>query len=88
MRENILWKSHGVPPKNIRTVELVLDHLGETVSEPFASRDRRRIAVKVIDERGNELRRAVEIGVKAGWRELPRLTNEDARLSIFKRNRA
>ena len=33
----------------------VWDHLAGTVSEPFALGERRRIAVKVIDERGNEL---------------------------------
>jgi adenine-specific DNA-methyltransferase len=35
--------------------ESVWDHLAGTVSEPFALGDKRRIAVKVIDERGNEL---------------------------------
>jgi adenine-specific DNA-methyltransferase len=38
----------------------VWDHLAGTVSEPFALGERRRIAVKVIDERGNELMRVVE----------------------------
>ena len=33
----------------------VWSHLAGTVSEPFCLADRRRIAVKVIDERGNEL---------------------------------
>jgi adenine-specific DNA-methyltransferase len=33
----------------------VWDHLAGTVSEPFALGEARRIAVKVIDERGNEL---------------------------------
>ena len=33
----------------------VWDHLAGTVSEPFAPGPHRRIAVKVIDERGNEL---------------------------------
>lgn len=33
----------------------VWEHLAGTASEPFALGDRRRIAVKVIDERGNEL---------------------------------
>jgi adenine-specific DNA-methyltransferase len=33
----------------------VWDHLAGTVSEPFALGESRRIAVKVIDERGNEL---------------------------------
>ena len=33
----------------------VWEHLAGTVSEPFALGDKRRIAVKVIDERGNEL---------------------------------
>jgi adenine-specific DNA-methyltransferase len=35
--------------------ESVWDHLAGTVSEPFTLGDKRRIAVKVIDERGNEL---------------------------------
>ena len=35
--------------------ESVWDHLAGTVSEPFAAGEHRRIAVKVIDERGNEL---------------------------------
>ena len=33
----------------------VWSHLAGTVSEPFALGDKSRIAVKVIDERGNEL---------------------------------
>lgn len=33
----------------------VWEHLAGTVSEPFAAGDRRKIAVKVIDDRGNEL---------------------------------
>jgi len=33
----------------------VWEHLSGTVSEPFALGDKRRIAVKVIDDRGNEL---------------------------------
>ena len=39
----------------------VWTHLAGTVSEPFALGDRRRIAVKVIDERGNELMRVLEV---------------------------
>ena len=35
--------------------ESVWSHLAGTVSEPFALGDKKRIAVKVIDERGNEL---------------------------------
>jgi adenine-specific DNA-methyltransferase len=35
----------------------VWSHLAGTVSEPFALGERRRVAVKVIDERGNELMR-------------------------------
>ena len=31
------------------------EHLAGTVSEPFAAGDHNRIAVKVIDDRGNEL---------------------------------
>jgi adenine-specific DNA-methyltransferase len=37
------------------------EHLAGTTSEPFALGDRRRIAVKVIDERGNELMRVVDV---------------------------
>lgn len=33
----------------------VWEHLAGTVSEPFAAGDQRRVAVKVIDDRGNEL---------------------------------
>lgn len=40
--------------------ESVWSHLGGTTSEPFALGERRRIAVKVIDERGNELMRVIE----------------------------
>jgi adenine-specific DNA-methyltransferase len=36
-------------------------HLSGTVSEPFALGERRRIAVKVIDERGNELMRVLDV---------------------------
>jgi adenine-specific DNA-methyltransferase len=35
--------------------DAVWEHLAGTVSEPFALGDKRRIAVKVIDDRGNEL---------------------------------
>ena len=38
-----------------RFAEGVWAHLAGTVSEPFAAGPQRRIAVKVIDERGNEL---------------------------------
>jgi adenine-specific DNA-methyltransferase len=31
------------------------------VSEPFALGERRRVAVKVIDERGNELMRVLDV---------------------------
>lgn len=41
--------------------ESVWDHLAGTVSEPFALGKRRRIAVKVIDDRGNELIRVVDV---------------------------
>jgi len=41
--------------------ESVWTHLAGTVSEPFAVGDRRRIAVKVIDERGNELMRVLDV---------------------------
>lgn len=40
--------------------ESVWSHLAGTTSEPFVLGERRRIAVKVIDERGNELMRVVE----------------------------
>jgi adenine-specific DNA-methyltransferase len=35
--------------------ETVWDHLSGTISAPFEAGDHRKIAVKVIDERGNEL---------------------------------
>lgn len=37
------------------------EHLAGTVSEPFAAGVRRKVAVKVIDERGNELVRILEV---------------------------
>jgi adenine-specific DNA-methyltransferase len=40
----------------------VWDHLAGTVSEPFAHGEHKRIAVKVIDERGNELMVVKELG--------------------------
>ena len=39
----------------------VWEHLSGTVSEPFALGERRRVAVKVIDERGNELMRVLDV---------------------------
>jgi adenine-specific DNA-methyltransferase len=39
----------------------VWEHLAGTISEPFAAGDRRRVAVKVIDERGNELLRIKDL---------------------------
>jgi adenine-specific DNA-methyltransferase len=39
----------------------VWDHLAGTVSEPFVLGSKRRVAVKVIDERGNELMRMLEV---------------------------
>lgn len=39
----------------------VWEHLAGTTSEPFVLGKRRRIAVKVIDERGNELIRVVDV---------------------------
>ncbi|WP_448229696.1 site-specific DNA-methyltransferase [Pseudoxanthomonas mexicana] len=39
----------------------VWQHLAGTVSEPFVPGDSRRIAIKVIDERGNELMRVLEV---------------------------
>lgn len=41
--------------------ESVWKHLAGTVSEPFALGERRRVAVKVIDERGNELMRVLDV---------------------------
>jgi adenine-specific DNA-methyltransferase len=43
--------------------ESVWDHLAGVVSEPFALGERRRVAVKVIDERGNELLRVRDVAV-------------------------
>ncbi|MDG9970242.1 site-specific DNA-methyltransferase [Achromobacter mucicolens] len=40
--------------------ESVWSHLAGTTSEPFVLGERRRVAVKVIDERGNELMRVIE----------------------------
>ena len=39
----------------------IWEHLAGTVSEPFALGSRRRVAVKVIDERGNELLRVQDV---------------------------
>ena len=39
----------------------VWSHLAGTVSEPFVLGERRRVAVKVIDERGNELMRVLQV---------------------------
>lgn len=39
----------------------VWEHLAGTISEPFPIGLRRRVAVKVIDERGNELMRVLEV---------------------------
>ncbi|MCC6195491.1 MAG: hypothetical protein IT518_13590 [Burkholderiales bacterium] len=39
----------------------VWSHLSGTVSEPFALGEKRRVAVKVIDERGNELLRVKDV---------------------------
>jgi adenine-specific DNA-methyltransferase len=39
----------------------VWDHLAGTISEPFAAGPKRRVGVKVIDERGNELMRVLEV---------------------------
>jgi adenine-specific DNA-methyltransferase len=41
--------------------ESVWAHLAGTTSEPFLLGDKRRVAVKVIDERGNELMRIVDV---------------------------
>jgi hypothetical protein len=42
--------------------ESVRDHLAGTISEPFPAGGHKRIAVKVIDERGNELMVVKTIG--------------------------
>ena len=42
-------------------------HLAGTTSEPFVLGDKRRVAVKVIDERGNELMRVREIMKDGSW---------------------
>lgn len=47
--------------------ESVWKHLAGTTSEPFALGDRRRVAVKVIDERGNELMRVRELKKDGSW---------------------
>jgi adenine-specific DNA-methyltransferase len=39
----------------------IWQHLAGTVSEPFVLGERRRVAVKVIDERGNELMRVLDV---------------------------
>jgi adenine-specific DNA-methyltransferase len=39
----------------------IWEHLAGTVSEPFVLGERRRVAVKVIDERGNELMRVLDV---------------------------
>jgi adenine-specific DNA-methyltransferase len=39
----------------------VWSHLAGAISEPFALGERHRVAVKVIDERGNELMRVLEV---------------------------
>lgn len=41
--------------------ESVWSHLSGTTSEPFVLGERRRVAIKVIDERGNELMRVLEV---------------------------
>jgi adenine-specific DNA-methyltransferase len=41
--------------------ESVWEHLAGTTSEPFALGERRRVAVKVIDERGNELLKVLDV---------------------------
>lgn len=46
---------------NAKFDDSVWSHLAGTVSEPFALGERRRVAVKVIDERGNELMRVLEV---------------------------
>lgn len=47
---------------NAKFDESVWSHLAGTVSEPFALGERRRVAVKVIDVRGNELMRVLDVG--------------------------
>ena len=41
----------------------VWEHLAGSISEPFAAGDKQRIAVKVIDDRGNELMAVRPVGV-------------------------
>ncbi|MBB1472596.1 site-specific DNA-methyltransferase [Luteimonas sp. MC1782] len=43
--------------------ESVWAHLAGTISEPFVPGETKRVAVKVIDERGNELMRVLEVAV-------------------------
>jgi adenine-specific DNA-methyltransferase len=47
--------------------ESVWKHLAGTTSEPFALGEKRRVAVKVIDERGNELMRVRELQKDGSW---------------------
>jgi adenine-specific DNA-methyltransferase len=47
--------------------ESVWAHLAGTTSEPFALGARKRVAVKVIDERGNELMRVLELKKDGSW---------------------
>jgi adenine-specific DNA-methyltransferase len=42
-------------------------HLSGTTSEPFAVGTSKRVAVKVIDERGNELMRVKELKKDGSW---------------------
>jgi adenine-specific DNA-methyltransferase len=47
--------------------ESVWAHLAGTTSEPFVLGERKRIAVKVIDERGNELMRVRDLKKDGSW---------------------
>jgi len=47
--------------------ESVWEHLAGTTSEAFVLGDRKRIAIKVIDERGNELMKVLELKKDGSW---------------------
>jgi adenine-specific DNA-methyltransferase len=47
--------------------ESVWAHLAGTTSEPFVLGERKRVAVKIIDERGNELMRVLELTKEGNW---------------------
>lgn len=49
------WQSGRYKVESLKLEDSVWDHLAGTVSEPFSGSAHKLIAVKVIDERGNEL---------------------------------